>query len=267
MKTIVQLILNATAAGKAMLLAADAAAQKVLLGLTKSDVGLSNVDNTSDANKPVSSAQASAIASAIAAKIGGSVGATDNRLVRSDGTDTMTVQSTGITVDDSQNISGVRNINVITGGQIIGTESRLSLSSGAGAQFAAFISTTPIFSASTAGGFRLQNTVAFGFANVAVGLDTAADVLWSRGSTGPTFDVRCAGGIRSRNLSNSADADLTAAAITASGLMCAGVYTFATVPSASSNAGKFLRISDRSQKHAYSDGTNWRFFGDDAVIS
>lgn len=58
-----------------------------------------------------------------------------------------------------------------------------------------------------------------------------------------------------------------AVAITASGLMCVGVYTFATVPSASSNTGKFLRISDRSQKHAYSDGTNWRFFGDDAIIS
>lgn len=37
----------------------------------------------------------------------GSVGATDNRLVRSDGTGTKTVQSTGITVDDSNNVSGV----------------------------------------------------------------------------------------------------------------------------------------------------------------
>ena len=61
--------------------------------------------------------------------------------------------------------------------------------------------------------------------------------------------------------------NLTSTAITATGLMCCGVYTFATVPSASSNTGKFLRISDRAQKHAYSDGTNWRFFGDDAIIS
>jgi hypothetical protein len=100
MKTIVQLILNATAAGKAMLLAADAAAQKALLSLT-------NVDNTSDVNKPVSSAQAAAIA----AKIGGSVGAADNRIVRSDGTGTLTVQTTGITVDDSNNVSGVGTIS------------------------------------------------------------------------------------------------------------------------------------------------------------
>jgi hypothetical protein len=37
----------------------------------------------------------------------GTVGATTNRLVRSDGTGTKTVKSTGITVDDSNNVSGV----------------------------------------------------------------------------------------------------------------------------------------------------------------
>jgi hypothetical protein len=55
--TLVQLILNATAAGKAMLLAIDAAAQKTLLSLE-------DVDNTSDANKPVSTAQQTAITAA-----------------------------------------------------------------------------------------------------------------------------------------------------------------------------------------------------------
>lgn len=59
--TLVQLILNATAAGRALLTAANAAAQKTLLSLTKSDVGLGNVDNTSDANKPVSTATQTAL--------------------------------------------------------------------------------------------------------------------------------------------------------------------------------------------------------------
>ena len=36
------------------------ATTKTLLAYTKSDVGLGNVDNTSDANKPVSTAQAAA---------------------------------------------------------------------------------------------------------------------------------------------------------------------------------------------------------------
>lgn len=48
-------ISDSTAAGRSLLTAADAAAQKTLLGVN-------NVDNTSDANKPVSTAQATAIA-------------------------------------------------------------------------------------------------------------------------------------------------------------------------------------------------------------
>lgn len=44
-----------------MLSAVSASAQKTLLSLSKSDVGLSNVDNTSDANKPVSTAAQTAL--------------------------------------------------------------------------------------------------------------------------------------------------------------------------------------------------------------
>lgn len=55
------MILNATTAGKSLLTAANAASQKTLLSLTKADVGLGNVDNTSDANKPVSTAQQTAL--------------------------------------------------------------------------------------------------------------------------------------------------------------------------------------------------------------
>jgi hypothetical protein len=42
-----------TTFGRSFIAAADAAAAKLLLSLTKSDVGLSNVDNTADANKSV----------------------------------------------------------------------------------------------------------------------------------------------------------------------------------------------------------------------
>lgn len=44
-------------------------------------------------------------------------------------------------------------------------------------------------------------------------------------------------------------------------------YTFASVPSASANKYLRIHISDRSHKPAYSDGTNWRWFSTDAVIS
>ncbi len=49
-----------TAFGRSLAAAANAGAAKTLLALTKSDVGLGNVDNTSDVNKPVSTAQAAA---------------------------------------------------------------------------------------------------------------------------------------------------------------------------------------------------------------
>lgn len=59
--TLVQLILNAPTAAKDWLLASSASAQKTLLSLAKADVGLENVDNTSDADKPVSDAQQTAL--------------------------------------------------------------------------------------------------------------------------------------------------------------------------------------------------------------
>lgn len=52
-------------------------------------------------------ADVTGLEAALAAKIGGSVGANDNRLVRSDGVGGLTVQTTGITVDDGNNVSGV----------------------------------------------------------------------------------------------------------------------------------------------------------------
>jgi hypothetical protein len=226
MKALVQLILNATAAGKDMLLAANAAAQKVLLGL-------GNVDNTSDVNKPVSTAQQTALN----AKIGGSLGSTDNRLLRSDGTGGLTAQGSAVTMDDTGNI-----------------ESNGYFQS-SGAQ--GLIWSTGALSARLKNGLRLGSSTPILFAQSTDSNDTI-DAGIIRAS---------AGVVEINNGTTGTLRDLSLRNITASGLMCCGVYTFATVPSASSNTGKFLRISDRAQKHAYSDGTDWRFFGDDAIIS
>lgn len=218
----------------------------------------------------------------VSAGIGGSVGSTDNRLVRSDGTGGVTVQSTGITVDDSNNVSGVGTIGcgaitstgVFTGAN--GSVSAPSLNMGdAGTGF--YRPTSGEICIATGGqnwisffqavAINLKSNLKYGISSDSANARTAPDVTLARNATGPAWRIAADGGAQIRNLANSADAALTAAAITASALMCCGVYTFATVPSASSNTGKFLRISDRAQKHAYSDGTNWRFFGDDAVIS
>ncbi len=44
-------------------------------------------------------------------------------------------------------------------------------------------------------------------------------------------------------------------------------YTFATVPSASANAGATIRITDRSHRLATSDGTSWNWAGTTTPIS
>jgi hypothetical protein len=63
-------------------------------------------------------------------------------------------------------------------------------------------------------------------------------------------------------------------AITASGLMCAGTYTVATLPSASANTYKFANVSDSlvpvlganvaaggsAKASVWSDGVNWKVF-------
>jgi hypothetical protein len=55
--------------------------------------------------------------------------------------------------------------------------------------------------------------------------------------------------------------------ITASGPVRVGPYTFATVPSASANPGATIRITDRSQRLATSDGTAWNWAGTTTAIS
>ena len=93
------------------------------------------------------------------------------------------------------------------------------------------------------------------------------DLKLSRDASGPVWAIRANGGARIRNFSNTSDAPLSASDATFSGMVSPGPSTFATLPSASANSGAQLRITDRSQKVAYSDGSNWRFISNDAVVS
>jgi len=77
-------------------------------------------------------AQGRVTAAANGTTIAGTLGATDNRLVRSDGTGGLTAQSTGITVDDSNNVSGTGRIT-----------------SGGGIQFASEVTAAPSGTTST----------------------------------------------------------------------------------------------------------------------
>lgn len=61
----------------------------------------------------------------------GGLGATDNRLVRTDGTDTKKAQGSAVTVDDSGNMSGVGTLGsgaITSSGAVVGTSLSASTS-------------------------------------------------------------------------------------------------------------------------------------------
>lgn len=169
--------------------------------------------------------------------VGGSTGATDNRVLRADGTGGSTVQSSPITIDDSGNVTGVGTLAVSTG---------VNLPNGTyGSPPIVFASAAAIYAASNAVLLKSPNGSLGTFDNT--GCFTASK--FANGTSGSTTIGNATGGT-----SHAGPAKL-------------GIYTFATVPTASSYTGYKITISDRAYRSAYSDGTNWRFEADDAVIS
>lgn len=78
--------------------------------VTKTEVGLGNCDNTSDVNKPISSATQTALN----AKMAGAASSIDNAIVRFDGTDGKVAQgytSGSPTIDDTGNLTMLGYIN------------------------------------------------------------------------------------------------------------------------------------------------------------
>ena len=110
-KPTIPTISDATATTKGMLrltgdLGGTADAPTVTKTYSKSDIGLTNVDNTSDINKPISTATQQALGARIS-----KVTSTDEALVRFDGTSGQ-VQNSGVLVDDNNNIAIPGNLIV-----------------------------------------------------------------------------------------------------------------------------------------------------------
>lgn len=114
-----------TAAGRALVDDADAAAQRTTLGLDTMATqsagavaitggAIAGITDLAIADGGTGASTAAAARTNLGA-IGGSTGSTDNRLLRSDGTGGATVQGSAITVDDSGNMSGVAGITMSGG--------------------------------------------------------------------------------------------------------------------------------------------------------
>lgn len=90
---------------------------KTAFALVKADVGLSNADNTSDVNKPVSTAQQTALN----LKITGPGSSTDNAIVRFDSTTGFLAQNSVVTVGDTGKITMPTTVTpaLTTGNQVI----------------------------------------------------------------------------------------------------------------------------------------------------
>lgn len=241
---------------------------KELLAATPGGLSLLVVSGGADGQVLTQQADGTYAPEAVSAGIGGSVGSTDNRLVRSDGTGGNTVQSTGITVDDSNNVSGVVSLDVSGALRVAQT--------GAIAVRSTFSTDRVSIGAFGAIGYGSSNYV-FSTRAVSGGggyfLNNSSDASYAafRGDGTSAAVIAADAGLSIRNLAMAADAQLSAGAITASGLMCAGTYTVATLPSASANTGKFAQVTDSSvttfrgtvagggstRVPVFSDGTNW----------
>lgn len=137
-------------------------------GIVKADVGLGNVDNTSDLNKPISTATQTALD----AKVTGPGSATDNAIARFDLTTGKLIQDSVVLIADTTGIiSGTQGINLSgsTSGSV-----NLRVPAVAGSNTITFPAGTTDFSATGGSGHYLKQSAAG--AAITVGVLAAADM-------------------------------------------------------------------------------------------
>lgn len=185
---------------------------------------------------------------ALNAKMGGSTGATDNRILRADGTGGSTVQNSAVTIDDSGNISGLGTISgsgvATIGGVTVGDSAntvptiRTSVSTtgfGFEGQYGSainFIHGGTRYYQATDAGFQVADSVPIRFRVLG---STTRGEIW--GTSSSQIDVRANSGLRVRTLDGSAAAPIDASSLTfGSGCRLQGDAGFASLsPTANRN--------------------------------
>lgn len=168
--------------------------------------------------------------------ISGSTGATDNRVLRADGTGGATVQNSAVTIDDSGNISGLGSVSCgsITSTQVIQTNTN-GFACSIGGNGYRFLS-GGYFICSSNGVFRFSDSAATSFGRLQMGGTGTGHPSIKRNGTAINF----------RLADDSADCSITAATATLSALLFVGSYTVATLPAAASNTGAIAQATDSS---------------------
>ena len=236
--------------------------------------------------------------------IGGSTGATDNAVLRADGTGGGAIQSSSVTIDDlgsvtCKNGTFKHTTSANPGGLVIrdnhpdnGGYSQLEIaganwSGGTGLQFInhspTIVSTAPFQCTSSFGAVTLYAGVTGSPTTpengVRITANTTNAYIWTiKYASSPYPPLIVSGTGIKFNTGNGAWANQAGWGTTAlelktdqsavfGGPTKRKPYTVATLPSASAWSGFDIRVSDRGNKGAYSDGTNWLFDHDNSIVS
>lgn len=202
---------------------------------------------------------------------------TDNRIIRSDGTE-KGVQGSSITIDDSGNMSGIGTLATNDDGAIGATPMtyRFQATENHNAGTTLAVVNTDA-GASASAQFRLQagNGHYFAFQNYSSGTSymftNTSFVFGTYANTNITVLTNTTANFYFHNTGEFSVGTATKTAkLVVNGAVRIGQYTVATVPSASANgAGSIIYVSDETGGAiiAFSDGTNWRRSSDRAIIS
>lgn len=187
--------------------------------------------------------------------IGGSTGATDNRVLRADGTGGATLQSSGVTIDDTGNITAASG--KFTGSTITyGTNSHTIVDNGSNG-FYMTVGATVCFQIGASGNASFVGGTGIGFGPSSMAANNYLDV-----STAATFKFK--------NAANSAGADVECASLTLSGGHNLAPITKASLLASTPNAatGGRWRVTDSSpaNQEAYPDGSAWRWAHDNSAV-
>lgn len=217
------------------------AQQAALDALTKDDVGLDNVDNTSDINKPVSTLQQAAIDAA------GGGSSFDQDLNTTDSPTFVTLTTTDTIATD------VYAVDVSATGTVTADEVSAD----------GFASPTGVMS------IKPSDVERFRFASTKLNAQSSGIFGWSSGTVSSNADTylgRSSAGVVSIN---AGAGSLEVTDLDASGTVKKGVYTVATLPTGEAGMTCFVSDANSTTRGAtvagggsnfmpvYSDGTNW----------